>query len=817
MTIEFSVAKQVLDGIIEEFSPVGDTSNEAQTRFSFIDRLLIECLGWPRSDIKVETFEAGSRTDYECGQPRKLIVEAKRSSEPFRLPPRYKNTTRTKLASLLSFGDELRISLSQVQTYCQDRGVQFAVLSNGPQLIVFLATRHDGIAPLDGDALVFNGYEEIVQRFALLFECLCPYGIDERRLATELGLASPLGLPQKLSSNCLSYFEHKYSSSFQENLRNAASLVVEDIGRTTPAVEAEFLRECYCESGPLTQYSALGKSILAARYAALFPSTEVASRIEPVNPKKASESFTTQIVAEAMARRPVILLGDVGVGKTSFIKHLMKVRAREVFGNAVQIYFDLGARGALAKTPRDALLSEIEQTLRQDYSINTQDVDLLEAVYRDQLADFDRGFVGQLRQSQPDLFQSKRIDFLGTLFAKREEHLRGCLAEIGRRRRAQVIIVIDNADQRSVEVQHEAFIIAQELASHWSAMVFLALRPQTFHASKRSGAVSAYPPKVFVIPPPKLEDAIEKRLGFALRVAEGRLPVRQIEGLRLHVESLALLIRALIDSLKHNHQLFEFIVNVSSGNVRVAVELVSRYFGSPNVESERIVKIIKETGSYNVPLHEFAKAGLLGEYSHFQEESSLASNVYTVIYADKREHFLSLLLLAYLGWDGAIKDRPDGFVQMVAIQRELGSCGFTSDQIMAHIPLLTRKKLIEAPERRLLESDLEIRDLGMPDSFRITALGAYHVKKWAYDFAFLEAICFDTPIFDPPLRAQLAERVNDNTLHARAQRANLFREYLSNVWSTFTSRPYFDWPQMLATGQHSFRQVDHWLRDRGQT
>src|SRR5687767_3475943 len=100
MPIEFSVARSNLDKLIQEYSPLGELSNEAQTRFAFIDRFIRECLDWPDSEIAVEVYEDGGRTDYECGKPRTLIVEAKASRDPLRIPPR-RSRNRLSLQSLV--------------------------------------------------------------------------------------------------------------------------------------------------------------------------------------------------------------------------------------------------------------------------------------------------------------------------------------------------------------------------------------------------------------------------------------------------------------------------------------------------------------------------------------------------------------------------------------------------------------------------------------------------------------------------------------------------------------------------------------------
>lgn len=815
MSVEYSVALENLRRLVTEYSPLGDLSNEAQTRFSFVDRLLQECLGWQNDEVKVETYEDGDRTDYECGTPRSLIIEAKRSSAPLKLPPKStRNPNRARLDSIIAYSDVTAEAIKQVQEYCQKRGVELAVLSNAQQLIIFLAIRTDGLAPSSGQAFVFDGYGEQIKSFSVVFDLLSSDGVHEKRYQELLGGGANTTLPTKLSSSCADYYSYNYASEFQENLRNVASLVIEDLGRSED-VEREFLEDCYCESGPLSQYSLLGRNILTARYAALFSSGAAGSRVETINPRHSDpKQFSERVMAEALAKRPLALIGDVGVGKSSFLKHLIKVSASDIFKKAISVYFDLGASASLSKSTKDAFLDRVEQTIRKDLKINRLDSDLIEAIYKDELAEFDNGIMRELASVNNDRFLEKRLELISDLVDRRENHLRLTLAYVARRRACQIVIVIDNADQRSAAVQTESFVIAQELCATWNAIVFIALWPQTFHRSKQSGVISAYPSKVFVIPPPKLEEAIDRRLGFAQKICEGRIPVQSLAGVSLHLESLTILIKVLRESLSRDRELMEFLVNVSGGNVRRAVELISRFFGNPNIQTERIVKKATDGDGYIIPVHEFARTALLGDYSHYQEGSSIAFNVFDVVYPDSKEHFLALFLLGYLSWDVATSNDADGFVKTPAIVREMQGLGFTFDQVKFHLIRLARKRLAEVPERKTLESDEDLRS-GLPESFRITSLGAYTLKRWAGDFSFLEAMSFDTPIFDSDTRTELAKQLNDNRLRARFARAEGFRDYLGATWRLLSAKPYFDWESIVAVGAGSFARVMRRLTDLG--
>jgi predicted type IV restriction endonuclease len=157
--------------------------NEAETRFQIIDRLIVECLGWPREMLRLEQSLGGrAYSDYELGHPRQAIWEAKREKRTFELPANPKAKTVADLASVMALGGEAADAIVQVQSYCSSRGVGVAVATNGHQLIAFLASRNDGKAPLEGRCLLISGYDQLTAEFPLVWQMLSPAGIAEHRL-----------------------------------------------------------------------------------------------------------------------------------------------------------------------------------------------------------------------------------------------------------------------------------------------------------------------------------------------------------------------------------------------------------------------------------------------------------------------------------------------------------------------------------------------------------------------------------------------------------------------------------------------------------
>lgn len=781
--------------------------NEAQTRFHIIDKVLFECLGWDRdSNVEVEKSEHGQFTDYELGKPRLAILEAKREGNAFSFPASTTNGLMSDLKSLMRMNGDIKEAIEQAQDYCGKRGVPIAIVSNGHQYIMFLASRQDGVSVFEGRAVVFRSLQHMLDNFEKAWQLMSSAGIKERNIFSYLSSGNS-GIPSKLSSKLAVFPSVRYTSEMQASLRQLSELFLQDVVENNE-VEESFFKECYCESGAISSYALLSKNILETRYASLFSEGERAPHLQSVKERKNRDNFTPDILAESIARRPIVLLGDVGVGKTSFVKNLIYNSAYEAFQRAVYIYIDLGSKAALTEDIRSFVLKEIERQLFAKYNIDVNDYHFIKGVYSSEIHRFSNGIWGKKKESEPALYETKLIEMLERHNQDVDEHLRRSIESYSKSSKRQIIIFLDNADQRDFEVQQATFIISQELAKNWSATVFVSVRPQTFFKSKRSGALTAYPNKIFTISPPRIDMVIEKRLQFALQMSEGKIPVETLNYLTVNSSSLTLFIKALLTSLSENSDLYLFLANITGGNIRAAIEFVTGFIGSPNVDAVKIIDLMKAGEKYIIPLHEFTKSALLGDYSHYNPETSLAMNVFDVASADCSEHFLVPILLAYLDSSGSHKDQ-DGFCVSSMIFEELQNIGFTSVQIEAALRRTSNKKLIETAQRVTFEEDGNGMLIGeMPSSFRLTTIGAYHLRRWIGVFTYLDAMVFDTPIFEKQARENISVDLNSLSINSRFNRAVEFRAYLLKAWQDFRSKPmYFNFEEFINEGESTFTSV----------
>lgn len=743
--------------------------NESTTRLQIIDTLLFECLGWSKKDCITEDHYEGEYTDYEMllDKRKVVILEAKKEGRYFEIPETTKNREYAIQTLLAKEDTNLSKALKQVASYCYERGVQIAVICNGHQLCVFLAVRADGIPPMKGRIVVFHSLEDMANEFTLLWDLLSPDGVrahfaQKRLMATGANL-----VPPRMSSSIANYPGATRRNYFQNNLQILSDIVL-DSPPNSPEFEREFLEFCYCNSGALSQYTLLTKSILNSRYSSVFEGIENAPSMSPAVMK--GNEISPDLLAQQMSNKPILLLGDVGVGKTSFVRNLIRVKARDYFDDAIALYIDLGSQANLTEDVKGYVLNDIKKQLSLGYDINVCKRNFVQGVYNYELQEFREGIYGYLYDLNIDKYREKEAEYLEGFVSNIGSHLERSFRHLVRGRNKQIIIFLDNADQRDDDVQQQAFLIAEEFAKRWDCTVFVALRPETYHRSQRGGALSGYHARAFTILPPRIDLVINKRVDYALMQLQGDIPLDRYDArIRGSFPGMISILKVLKYSVKRNDDLYQSIDNLAAGNVRRALDYIRMFLGSGHVNTKKIADIFDETGKYIIPSHEFLRAIIYGDSWHYSPERSPVVNIYDLLHDDAKWHFAIPVILNIVNNINMPADE-DGFISVSDIVNAVQSRGFESYTVFEIISKLA--------ESNLLDSGVK-GSRGKPHRIRMTSLGMYHLNVLPKRFTYVDAVVVDTPIRGASWRSDVFDV---SGIHERLKRAQKFIEYLDNQW-----------------------------------
>jgi hypothetical protein len=145
-------------------------------------------------------------------------------------------------------------------------------------------------------------------------------------------------------------------------------------------------------------------------------------------------------------------------------------------------------------------------------------------------------------------------------------------------------------------------------------------------------------------------------------------------------DSLTAYLEVLLENFKSNTRLVSLIDNLAAGNVRRALEFVSRFIGSGHVDTRKILGIYDREGDYSIALHEFLRAIIYGDTEYYDPEASPIANLFDISQPDGREHFLLAVLIAHIASAGN-RAGTEGFIASDEVYSVAQRAGFNADQI----------------------------------------------------------------------------------------------------------------------------------------
>lgn len=759
-------------------NPISNLS-ESDTRAKIIDQILVKALDWSETGkniIREEHVHEGY-IDYTLqAGGNHLIVEAKKEGVSFSLPETFTYEKHLSVKNLLQKQTDLKLMYDQVTKYAWERSISICVLTNGYQWIIFPGVRADNIHIRNSKVVVFNGLENIKNNF-LEFWKLLSFGQVEKDALSKaiLETASPIEPTYIFNS------EGRVNIPFDRNplspcLINLLPKYFGDLhGDPT---QTEMLKECFVSDVPIQdamtelgfkQDDVPSKTIAEGEPIKYFYSLPQVSR--------QFEVVINSFLSDRHDKFVQVLLGRVGIGKTTFLTH----------------FFDLQRRD----------LSEKHFTLRLDFQDVSDGTDLekffieklwdmlighrlfsaltvqstLEKIFEKDIKAFLMGPIAWVKKSDPQTFELEQAKYLSSLYSDKESFLKKLATFLYKENFARFILVFDNVDQLDLPLQDKVIRFAYSKIGEYHAFGILIMWEETYYFSKKSGKVLS---TIRTVP-----IQLVKQSTAAVLVKRLKYLIRQIESGK---ESLSLLESSVCDRqtfcgfidlilrslLVDNKRVRTFLEIVALGNIRSALEIFHAFLTAGSLETTKIIECMRTNDRYLVPPHEFIKSIMLGSKRYYSERTSNILNVFAIGDAEKPCHFTRLRILQWLH-----ERRHEttlfgkGFKTISETHTYFNQFGISKKDIDVSLSRLN--------DFALIENDLRSQKfLTSSQAVRITATGRYYLNDLYRQFAYVDLAMQDTPFFDHEVFKSIASDCESVDMNDRFRRVDSFLQYLQD-------------------------------------
>lgn len=753
--------------IVQEIKKYGKSLSEADTRCKIIDKIIVECLGWDELDIRREEHVNRGYIDYVMRvNGSGLIVEAKKIEIGFELPAGIDNSSRLTIGRLLNREKNIDQHYNQVLKYCLDAGIPFGCFTNGLEWVVFPAIRTDGVQHHMSRVIVFKGLEEIGKNFVTFWNVLSKEAVRTRTTNSVL-LTETKPIP-------ISYVINDRYRRHEVLNRNTLATVLSPIlpeyfGDLAGWDTLDRLKSCYVEGAPWSE-ATKDKRELSKEIGVSPPVMQYESNLEV----SASLERTIDAFTKTRGKSGVlyVILGRIGSGKSTFLYHFFFVSHKSLLDKNLVYYINwLEYDGQVPIS--EFFYDKIEEiSKRSPIFVESSKYEHLEKIFQEDIVPLKKGPLGGVEDKH--IISTNIANLLMDINRKKSYYYTRIFDYLRKNKNIHSLLIFDNIDQLQPEMQEEIIKFAFSAYQRWRSFVLLSMREENYAKSKRDGSLSTIQCNRVHLPRTSVIPIIEKRLQcFADEAATNHLLTSYLQDTKLTNLDIKQYIQLVIRSLTSSQdRVKNFLEAIALGNIREALEFFRSFLTAGNTNSAKIIEIMKKSGEYLIPDHEFIKSISLGSRKYFSEGDSPILNLFGITDMESPSHFTRLRILYILDlFKYQSKPIGTGYEDISRIVHLLKSIGLSENDIRGSILVLTKKGLIE---NELLSQ----KYLDQATAVRITPTGSYYLNYLCHQFVYLDLMQQDTPIFDEETFSELNRYVESTEIPDRFKRCDAFVKYL---------------------------------------
>ncbi|MBE8567779.1 hypothetical protein AB6E39_25745 [Vibrio splendidus] len=757
------------------------TKNEAETRHKIIDFVLHEFLFWPRNKVSVEEYINPGYADYILKKDNGddlLFIEAKKEGVYFELPiPHSDNETSCYIPIKQLVSDTtIKSVMQQVRNYCFDTGCEYACITNGHEWI-FFKTFEKGKRWEQLNAFVIRGLDFFIMEYTKSINSFSFIAITENSslphiLSTSKPKDRPIFYPKE---KILTYAHPIKSNRLATTLRPIANHYFGVISDD----DTDFMNKCYVSQ---REYKNTFDDIHSLIHDSLTPYFEEygVQQLDDTGKGGQLGGRITKNLKKTRLGEVLVLFGGKGAGKSTFIKRLLHHSPpRWLKEHSIISIIDLLKVPENEEVIRSYIWKTLIEKLDKDNILNEERSVLIDKLFKDR-------FTVAEKQSLAGFDKSSEVYnvTLNELVREWKQDYLYCAKQLvayWSSRDKGAIVVIDNTDQYSSEMQDFCFTSAQEISKELGCVSLISMREERFYDSKIHGVLDAFQNSGFHISSPNPAEVFKKRLSYTISLLSSVEKRSVILGDMTEelIKDCKTYLQILNNSFSNsNSPLTKFLSACAHGDTRLSLDLFRSFLLSGYTNVDEMISV----GRWEFQIHQVLKPVMIPSRYFYDEKLSDIPNIYQLRSNRHSSHFTALRILRYLS-KGSDKTAPS-FHSLLDLKTYFIETFNMNEDFEKNIDNLLKHGILES-NNRLDQYTVDV------DSVKITNYGLYVIRELSSCYTYLDMICTDVGVYDQTVSNYLAESSRTeyaqfnrgqrlDRVKTRLDRADNFIAYLKN-------------------------------------
>jgi hypothetical protein len=349
-----------------------------------------------------------------------------------------------------------------------------------------------------------------------------------------------------------------------------------------------------------------------------------------------------------------LLIGGVGSGKSTFVDYL-KYKGLDPSIRKTVTWININMNNAPESSEHiytwiiERLLDNIQSFFPED-DFNT--VENIRKVFAVEIKDFEKGPIKLLEQSR---YNEELYKYLMSILSDKPKYLNAIMRVYFSEKGITPVVVLDNCDKRSRDLQLLMFDVAYWLKTTYYCMVFLPLRNTTFDQYRKTPPLdTAIKDLTFQIDPPLLDRVLQSRYEYVLREVATRTNdfyYMTRNGMRILCkrEDINSYLRAMLDAIFGNELTRRVFLGLASRDIRKGIEIFLDFCKSGYILEDTILRIRLGGGKHSIPVNAAMQILMKGTRKFYSDSPARVKSLFKMYQDDDfPDPFVRVAVLEWL-------------------------------------------------------------------------------------------------------------------------------------------------------------------------